>query len=152
MIRIVNGNILNGTENILCHQTNCIGIMGGGVALQVRKTYPSVYEEYKKCCERHSPEDMLGKVQLCKTNIPNRFIANCFGQLYIGSGLQTNYDALRKALSRVKEVASEKGYSVSIPYNIGCGLAGGDWNIVSKMIEEIFGQSSINCVLYKYGG
>ena len=27
--------------------------------------------------------------------------------------------------------------SITIPYNIGCGLAGGDWNIVYKIIEEL---------------
>ena len=68
--------------------------------------------------------------------------------------LATNSEELLKMAKLVfkGKKQPEKGYSVSIPYNIGCGLAGGDWNIVSKMIEEIFGQSSIDCVLYKYGG
>ena len=101
MIRVINGNIFNGTENILCHQTNCIGIMGGGIALQVRNRFPKVFEEYQRCCLNHEPSQMLGKVQFCDTGIPNHVIANCFGQERIGSGLQTDYQALEKALQKV---------------------------------------------------
>lgn len=152
MIRVINGNIFNGTENILCHQTNCIGIMGGGIALQVRNRFPKVFEEYQRCCLNHEPSQMLGKVQFCDTGIPNRVIANCFGQERIGSGLQTDYQALEKALQKVHDAAVDKNWSVSIPYNIGCGLAGGDWNIVYGIIEKIFGNDDVNCVLYKFGG
>ncbi|RAP14807.1 hypothetical protein HS9_00130 [Bacillus velezensis] len=28
--------------------------------------------------------------------------------------------------------------SITLPYGIGCGLAGGNWNDVNKMIESIF--------------
>ena len=37
MLKIINGNIFDGNEDIICHQTNCLGIMGGGIALQVKK-------------------------------------------------------------------------------------------------------------------
>jgi hypothetical protein len=33
--------------------------------------------------------------------------------------------------------------SIAIPYGIGCGLADGDWTIVSIMIEEVFGDYGI---------
>ena len=39
----------------------------------------------------------------------------------------------------VHQVASDCDYSkILIPKYIGCGLAGGDWNIVSEIIEEVF--------------
>lgn len=34
MINIVSGNILNAKENIIVHQVNIQGIMGGGVAME----------------------------------------------------------------------------------------------------------------------
>jgi len=32
---------------------------------------------------------------------------------------------------------------VYIPYKIGCDLAGGDWNIIEKIIEEDFPDAII---------
>ncbi len=35
MVKIVKGNILNATEDIICQQVNCMGIMGAGLAKQI---------------------------------------------------------------------------------------------------------------------
>ena len=152
MIDIINGNILNCSENIIVHQTNCLGIMGGGIALQVKKLYPNVYNEYSNLCKdyKENPSQLLGYTQFVKTP-DDRIIANCFGQLGIGATVQTHYMALAMSLASVYRKAIQENLSVAIPYNIGCGLAGGDWNIVYKIIEDIFAKSSIKCVIYKYG-
>lgn len=154
MLEIVNGNIFDGNENIIVHQTNCLGIMGGGIALQVRKLFPNVYEEYVKLCSQYkdNPKSLLGKVQFVVT--PNKkAIANCFGQEGIGTGVQTDYQALYNALSYVKGIALLEAFSVAIPYNIGCGLAGGDWKIVESMIKELFeNDEDVKCVLYNFQG
>ena len=47
MIKIVNGNILNAKENIIVHQVNVQGIMGGGVARQLATKYPNLEKEYR---------------------------------------------------------------------------------------------------------
>ena len=36
-----NGDILKATENIICHQCNTRGIFGGGLAYQIKSTYPN---------------------------------------------------------------------------------------------------------------
>lgn len=46
MIKIVNGNILECTENIIVHQVNVQGIMGGGVARQLANQYINLEKEY----------------------------------------------------------------------------------------------------------
>ncbi|EGL17721.1 hypothetical protein HMPREF9413_4472 [Paenibacillus sp. HGF7] len=38
--------------------------------------------------------------------------------------------------------------SIALPYNIGCGLAGGDWDIVEQIIEEVFIDYDVT--LYKF--
>ena len=35
MIKTVYGNILDATEDIICHQVNCQGVMGAGVAMDL---------------------------------------------------------------------------------------------------------------------
>ena len=37
MIKIINGDLFDTDANIICHQVNCKGKMGSGVALQVKK-------------------------------------------------------------------------------------------------------------------
>lgn len=32
----------------------------------------------------------------------------------------------------------EKKEKVAFPYKIGCGNAGGDWDIVKKLLEQVF--------------
>ena len=46
MIKLIEGNLFNTKANIICHQCNCQGIMGSGVALEVKNRYPKVYESY----------------------------------------------------------------------------------------------------------
>jgi hypothetical protein len=36
-----------------------------------------------------------------------------------------------------------------MPYNIGCGAAGGDWNIYFDMIKNFAYINQINVTLYK---
>ena len=36
-----------------------------------------------------------------------------------------------------------------MPYNIGCGAAGGDWQIYYKMIENFANDNQIYMTLYK---
>lgn len=48
MIRIVDGDLFAARDvDIIAHQVNCQGVMGSGVALQVRKLFPDVFDGYK---------------------------------------------------------------------------------------------------------
>lgn len=40
--------IIEQDVDIIGYQVNRLGIMGGGIALQIKKKYPYVYKEYKK--------------------------------------------------------------------------------------------------------
>ncbi len=74
-------------------------------------------------------------VQLCKVN-SKLFICNLAGQYGYGTYTrQTNYDALAKCLITLYSKSLELNLIPYVPYKLGCGLAGGDWNVVSKLIE-----------------
>lgn len=45
------------------------------------------------------------------------------------------YDALETALKNVSEFCRDLGYSLHMP-KIGAGLAGGDWTVIEKIIED----------------
>ena len=47
-----NKSLLDLSPNIvICHQVNCQGVMGAGIAKQIRARWPEVYEDYKKTIE-----------------------------------------------------------------------------------------------------
>ncbi len=149
MVSIIKGDLLQCTEEIFGHQVNCQGVMGSGIARQIRDRYPIVYEEYIRYCEGKSPEELLGQCQLVETD--QKTVANLFGQLNYGREpvLYTNYEGLRRSLQSLKNYAQQNGKQVALPYLIGCGLANGDWSIVSRMIEEVFENYEVT--LYQFG-
>lgn len=65
MIRVIDGDLFTTDARFIVHQVNCKGVMGSGVAKQVRNKYPHVFVEYKKACS----EEMLGKIQVVPCNL-----------------------------------------------------------------------------------
>lgn len=61
----------------------------------------------------------------------------------------TDYEEIKRCLEFVKRSAKQTKRSIAIPYGIGCGIANGDWNIVYKIIEEVFNDYDVT--LYKLG-
>lgn len=155
-LRIINtkGDLLYLNANIICHQVNCLGIMGGGIAAQIKKKYPEVYSQYKEYCELHSqaPEKMLGKAFMSPAD--GKWVANIFSQFSIGNDTQqTDYKAIElgiedlfKWLCKSRKALPEI-ITIGIPKNYGCGLGGGDWNIVEKIIVEKFSYYAYKCDL-----
>ena len=150
MIEIIKGDLLTTKADVICHQVNCIGIMGGGVALQIKNKYPDVYNEYKEYCENcKNPSRLLGCVQM--VNIlegteNKQYVANIFGQLDCTNSCDINYTALRIALQKLKHICPTR-FTFAFPYNIGCGIGGGNWDIVYKMLDEVFENRKM--LLYK---
>lgn len=138
MIREVQGNVIATEEPILAHQVNCKGVMGVGLAKQIRQQILSAvqYGRYQKQC-REQGEALLGRCEL--TRCPDgRLVANLYGEnIPPGKGLDTDYEALQKALVSLKHKAAPIG-DIAIPGYIGCGLAGGDWETVYRMIRDVF--------------
>ena len=148
MIEIINGNIFNGNDDIICHQVNTYGVMGAGIAFQIKERFPEVFAAYEEKCRDFSKYDInpLGNVLFCFTKYFHPLIANLFSQI----GMTTEYDALEKCLKIVYDYCKINKTSVAIPYKIGCGIAKGDWNKVYEIIEEIFGKDEdVKCTIYK---
>lgn len=157
MVEILEGDLLKSDCNVICHQTNCQGKMGAGIAKQIRQLYPKVYDEYVKFC-KDNYKNLLGRCQIVNLSIDDnlKYCANLFGQNGYGyGGRYTDYNALKCALNELKNNCYEflkimNNVTVGIPYNIGCGLAGGDWSIVFKIIEDIFkDEEHIHIKIYK---
>lgn len=148
MITVVDGDLMDSTEDIIAHSVNCMGVMGSGVALAIRNKYPDVYKSYKSLCDTVRCEALLSQVQICKTTDGKR-VANLFGQLRYGTDIRhTDYEVLGKTFHILASIAAPADLSIAMPYGIGCGRGGGDWAIVYPMIEKEF--ANCNVTLYRY--
>jgi O-acetyl-ADP-ribose deacetylase (regulator of RNase III) len=145
MVREIKGDLLKCDANVLCHQTNYYGVMGGGIALSIKNKVltPMQYSAYQNYCYMRG-EAALGTVQYLCIEQHKRVIANLFSQYDMG----TDYEMLRKCLYDVKNYAAEHGYTVAVPGYIGCGIAGGDWSTVHDIIFEVFNDAVELTIVY----
>ena len=144
------GDILSSGADIICQQVNCQDTMGSGLAKEIRDNFPSCYEGYKMFRAGKTPSVLLGKVNWVQDNHGPIF-ANIFAQLRYGRSEDGHfsYTALRNGLTEVCTHAMAHNRSVAIPHGISCGCGGGDWEIVSNIIEEVFGGGNVRCEVWK---
>ena len=142
-VQYLKGDIFSHTDkwDIMCHQTNCQGAFGRGIAATVASKYPRVKEAYVELVAmKDNKKDLLGTAQLCAID-NDKYIVNLFGQFNYGmqpNVVYTDYDAFDKALEMVANYAIGLGLNrIAFPYKIGCGLANGDWSTIESYIGKL---------------
>lgn len=141
------GSLLNAPQHVIVHQVNCQGVMGAGLAKQIKYAYPRVYNSYINACKTHNPEELLGKIQVITIPNSSRIVVNFFAQLNYGRDkCYTDYQAFRSCCRKLDNVLYKSDITeVAFPYGIGAGLAGGDSSIIHDIIEN-----SIHCDIHYY--
>lgn len=123
-------DILDIEEGIIAHQVNCQRVAGAGLAFQIAKRYPKWYKHFKIV------NPYLGLVDIYIVNSRLK-IASLYAQDECGYGKRfTDYSALETCLNTLSVI--KKDDIIYFPYKIGCGLGGGEWSIVEKIIENYF--------------
>ena len=149
-MNIIEQNILEVTGDfVICHQVNCKGVMGGGLALQIRNKWPHVYDTYLAKTDWRLHDCQIVEITgWSPGDIDNsQYVANLAGQHDHDSSVpQTDTIALEDALRVARDFADANGLTLYIPYMMGCGLAGGDWEKVSTIIE----RTAPNAVVCRY--
>lgn len=164
MVTFHSGDILTSGADLIAHQVNCKGVMGKGLAADIREAFPPVFERYRELCCAKGDADLLGQILIVegKTGTNPIYIANLFAQYFYGQDKrQTDYKALWNCLSilnsasnthivyGVKGLFTTSFRTIAIPYGMGCGLGGGDWVIVSSLIRAIFEDSNYHVQIWK---
>lgn len=150
MFEIVISDLLAVNAAAICHQVNCQGVMGAGLAKSIAKKYPEVQAEYSRLCKeakafnRHKA--LLGTIQVVPVDHYTHAVVNMFGQEYYGHhGVYTDYEALARCFEEINRQLPSK--RIAFPYGIGCGLAGGDWMTVEKlMITKLWNCDVVVCL------
>ena len=137
-MKYIQGDILSNLPNnkpvLILHGCNCFHTMGAGIAKYLSSRYPQILEADKK----FGPKGDNLKLGWCCYVMLNEhlYIANCYTQYHYGKrfGPPVNYSAIESCLLRAGKVVP-KSYEIRSP-KIGCGLAGGDWNVVEPLFEK----------------
>lgn len=138
MIKEIQKDVTTVERGIVLHQVNCLGVMGSGVALAIKNKWPKVYERYAELHAQYSfqPWKLLGKPQIVTID-EGLSVANLFGQYDCGAGQRfTEYGSLAISFFDLNDILYHYE-DIYIPYKMGCDRGGGDWNIVSNMIETL---------------
>lgn len=135
-----------GRFGIIAHGCNCFNTMGAGIARQIAIAFPRAAIEDAKT--KSGDKSKLGTVGWSCSFINGEgdyiTIANCYTQY--DPGRHFNYKAIRSCMREMKKyIAIDKAtYSrqgityeprIGLP-KIGAGIAGGDWDKISEIIEE----------------
>ena len=157
MITIKEGDLFSAPRGIICHQVNCMGVMGRGVAKTFKEKFPQAFKEYEHLCSvykcYHDSYRLLGTILVTENVHELRTTCCMFAQLnWRGhtNVCNTEYAAFRECCKRIAawmDGSYSKDYPINVPYKIGCGLAGGDWDIVYSILEEEL--HDYNVILWK---
>lgn len=137
------GNLLDlaeaGLFDVVVQGCNCFNTMGGGIAREIRERYPEVAAadmetvkgDYKKLGNWTTGYAWFN---LHKGDEPDNFvIINAYTQYNMSRGTDVfEYTAFQLILEKLTFVYPGKRFG--FPY-IGCGLAGGEKDIIIPMIE-----------------
>jgi O-acetyl-ADP-ribose deacetylase (regulator of RNase III)/uncharacterized protein YwgA len=142
-MKILVDDILQSKAQTLVNTVNCVGVMGKGIALEFKKRFPEMFDDYAERCERK--EVKPGVPYLYKTLFPPQII---------------NFPTKDhwKSVSRIADI--ERGLqllvthykewgvtSLAIP-PLGCGNGQLEWKVVGPLIYRYASRMDIPVELY----
>jgi O-acetyl-ADP-ribose deacetylase (regulator of RNase III) len=146
-MKMVKGNMLENINpevlTVLLHGCNCFHTMGAGVASQIANRWPKVLEVDKQTVK--GVREKLGSNSYVRIN-DKLIIVNCYTQFTYGVyKRQVNYEAIYNCFEDVAIYLQKYDLSkidMRAPM-IGCGLAGGDWNIIRPIFNKLLHHINI---------
>jgi len=132
-----------GSFEVIVHGCNCFNTMSAGIAKQITKAWPFTYE-----ADKMTPKGSKKKLgDYSYVIMEDLTIINAYTQFYYGRrGKNVDYEAIRSVFRKLKKDFSGKSFGIP---KIGAGLAGGDWDIISKIINEEMVGEDVTLVLYE---
>jgi O-acetyl-ADP-ribose deacetylase (regulator of RNase III) len=153
-IKYIKGDATQPNDNgnkIIVHVCNDIGGWGKGFVMAISNRWPEPERQYREWYKSKTNFE-LGETQFVKVE-EDLWIANMIGQHKINKDENGNapirYEAIRHGLNKVAEFALLHKASVHMP-RIGCGLAGGKWEIVEPILIETLSHKDIEVAVYDF--
>jgi O-acetyl-ADP-ribose deacetylase (regulator of RNase III) len=152
-MKLRHGNLVTGLHPgikntcAIIQQVNAQGVMGSGIAKEIRETWPKVWDEYSATVgaaytQGDSGLKHMGRVIITDVE-PELMVISIVGQQFFGrdGSRYTSYDALDKGFAEIADLLGGLDVKFHHPF-IGCGLGGGIWQVISSIIEEHLGSDT----------
>ncbi len=131
-------NLLDSDCDVIIHCCNCFNTMGAGIAKSIAEKYPEAKAADQKTIK--GDKGKLGNFSYAESN--GKLIINLYAQYNYGRDKRyVNYEAMINALYKVKQFLETKEDHKNLKigtYKMGCRLAGGNWEIVKPILDEVF--------------
>ncbi len=143
MVRVMLGDLFASKAQTLVNTVNTVGVMGKGIALEFKKRFPDMYDDYVERCRRRQVR--LGQPYLYKRLI-TPWVLN----------FPTKDDW--RSVSRLGDIIAGLDYlerhyqewgiaSLAVP-PLGCGQGQLDWRVVGRVLYQRLGRLNIPVELY----
>ena len=140
---------LQGNFDVIIHGCNCFNTMGSGIAKQVRSELPAAWEADQLTVK--GDKSKLGLYTRALIGLPESTftVINAYTQYKYGTDrMHVDYKAVRSIFKNIKVWYT--GKRIAYPM-IGAGLAGGDWEVISNIINEELKGEDHTLVLFEKG-
>lgn len=138
-------------NKIIVHICNDIGGWGKGFVMAISKRWKEPENQYREWFKSKDCFE-LGKVQFVQVE-EDLWVANLIGQHKINKDengdAPIRYNAIEDGLKEVASFAKGNNASVHMP-RIGCGLAGGKWEIIEPIILKTLSENNIEATVYDF--
>jgi len=140
--------------DLIAHGCNCFNTMGAGIAKRIKEEFEDAYNADKRTIS--GDINKLGNYSESFVSNHNTWgklkVINCYTQYHYGknhidgSEKPIDYEALTLCMRKINH--NYKGKKIGLP-KIGAGLAGGDWNVIAKIIERELKDLDVTVVCFK---
>jgi O-acetyl-ADP-ribose deacetylase (regulator of RNase III) len=140
-------------RKIIAHVCNDEGGWGAGFVLAVDKLSSQPRISYRMAYDHWTKEEGLTFIPLGWTQLDyvgnNIYVANMVAQHRTIRSVEKPicYKSLEVCLEKVAKSAIALDATVHMP-RIGCGLAGGDWNVVESIINRTLTLRDVHVTVY----
>jgi len=143
MVKVILGDMFESKSQTLVNTVNCVGVMGKGVALEFKKRFPDMFEDYVQRCK-------TGQVRLGRPYLYKRL----FEPWILNFPTKKHW----RSVSRLKDIIEGLRYlqehykewgiiSLAVP-PLGCGHGGLEWRVVGPTLYKHLKALDIPVELY----
>ena len=150
MIKEKLGDLIEEAFNydIIVHGCNCHCIMGAGIAVGIRRTFPEAYEA--DCSTFPGDRTKLGTYTYANIERAGKrplIVLNAYTQYHSNPKLKPfDYYAFKLCLQKMTIEFNRKRFAFPM---IGAGLAGGEWNTIREMIQQYMKGQDVTIIYYE---
>lgn len=143
-MREINQDILNINIGVIIHSVNCKRTWGAGLAKKMKSHYPTAFNDYLNNTPTEKSWELLGSI--VHTKVKDLHVISAYTQYDVSvTHRKTEYCAVIECFKSIRDYLkiNRIDLPIYIPHGIGCGLGGGDWNIVSNIISNYLPKAII---------